>query len=325
MAEKVEFEFPDEIEEKQSRLGSKVVTPEPEPEVEEKAEDEIQIEDDVPEEDRGRKPMETPPEDPTDEELNAVSQKVRDRTREFHRAYHDERRAKESAIREREKALELAKAVYEENQRLKGTVNQNQNVMLENAKAQLNAAVEEAKRKYKEAYETGDSDALVSAQEEMTSAKVKLERLASIKPKPLQEEKNEVQIDQAVNSAPRPDDKAVSWAKANPWFGPDKEMTGFALAVHDKLVNDMGLDPQSDEYYQRLNGRLRQVFPDKFESEEQAEASGSRKKSNVVASATRSTAPRKIVLQQSEVNIAKRLGIPLEEYAREVAKLRRGN
>jgi hypothetical protein len=325
MAEKTEFEFPDEIEEKQSRLGSKVVEPEPETEVEDKVEDEIQIEDDVPEEDRGRKPMETPPEDPTDEELNAVSKKVRDRTREFHRAYHDERRAKEAALREREKAIELAKVVYQENQRLKGTVNQNQNVMLENAKAQVTAQLEAAKRKYKDAYETGDSDGLVAAQEELTSAKVKLERLSSIRPKPLQEERNEVQIDQTVNSVPAPDDKAVSWAKANPWFGPDKEMTGFALAVHDKLVNDMGLDPQSDEYYQRLNGRLRQVFPDKFESEEQAESSGSRKKSNVVASATRSTAPKKIVLSQSEVNIAKRLGIPLEQYAREVAKLRRGN
>jgi hypothetical protein len=101
-------------------------------------------------------------------------------------------------------------------------------------------------------------------------------------------------------------------------------MTGFALALHDKLVNDDGVDPSSDEYYQRLNGRLRQVFPGKFESEEQAESSGSRKKSNVVASASRSVAPKKIVLSQSEVNIAKRLGIPLEKYAREVAKLRRG-
>lgn len=321
MSEKVEFEFPDEIEEKQSRAGSKVVAP-AEDEVE--AKDEIQIEDDTPEEDRGRKPMETPPEDPTDEELNALSDKVRDRTREFHKAYHDERRAKEAALREREKALELARAVYEENQRLKGTVDQNQNQMLESAKTQLAAQVEEAKRKYKNAYETGDSDALVAAQEELTSAKVKLDRLSTIKPKPLQEEKNEVQIEQAVSATPQPDPKAVAWAKANPWFGPDKEMTGFALAVHDKLVNDEGLDPNSDEYYRRLNGRLRQVFRDKFESEEQAEASGSRKKSNVVASASRSTAPKKIVLSQSEVAVAKRLGIPLEEYAREVAKLRRG-
>lgn len=321
MAEKVEFEFPDEIEERKSREGSKVVAP-----AEEKAEieDEIQIEDDTPEDDRGRKPMETPPEEPTDEELNALSDKVRDRTREFHKAYHDERRAKEAALREREKALELARSVYEENQRLRGTVDQNQNQMLENAKIQLTEKVEEAKRKYKTAYETGDSDALVSAQEELTSAKVKLDRLSTIRPKPLQEEKNEVQIEQAVSATPQPDPKAVQWQRANRWFGEDKEMTGFALAVHDKLVNDEGLDPQSDEYYQRLNGRLRQVFPDKFESEGQAEASGSRKKSNVVASATRSTAPRKIVLQQSEVNIAKRLGIPLEEYAREVAKLRRG-
>ena len=101
-------------------------------------------------------------------------------------------------------------------------------------------------------------------------------------------------------------------------------MTGFALALHDKLVNDEGINPSSSEYYQRLNGRIRQVFPDKFESEEQADASGSKRKSNVVASATRSVAPKKIVLSQSEVNIAKRLNIPLEKYARELAKLKRG-
>jgi hypothetical protein len=184
--------------------------------------------------------------------------------------------------------------------------------------------IEDAKGKYKQAYESGDADALVEAQDELTSAKVKLDRIGFIKPKPLQEAKNEVQIDQAVNNTPRPDVKAESWQRANSWFGQDKEMTGFALALHDKLVNDDGVDPSSDEYYQRLNGRLRQVFPGKFESEEQAESSGSRKKSNVVASASRSVAPKKIVLSQSEVNIAKRLGIPLEKYAREVAKLRRG-
>jgi tetratricopeptide (TPR) repeat protein len=223
-----------------------------------------------------------------------------------------------------ERAVEIAKSLYEENQRLKGTVDQNQNTFLESAKAQLAKQIEDAKGKYKQAYEAGDADALVEAQDELTSAKVKLDRIGFIRPKPLQEAKNEVQIDQAVNNVPRADVKAESWQRANSWFGQDKEMTGFALALHDKLVNDDGVDPSSDEYYQRLNGRLRQVFPGQFESEGQAESSGSRKKSNVVASASRSVAPRKIVLSQSEVNIAKRLGIPLKEYAREASKLRRG-
>ena len=176
-----------------------------------------------------------------------------------------------------------SKSLYEENQRLKGTVDQNQNTFLETAKAQLAKQIEDAKEAYKRAYETGDADALVAAQDELTSAKVKLDRIGFIKPKPLQEEKNEVQIDHAVRNVPRPDPKADEWQRANAWFGQDKEMTGFALALHDKLVNDEGIDPSSDEYYQRLNGRLRQVFPGKFESEEQAESSGSRKKSNVVA------------------------------------------
>jgi len=322
MAEKTEFEFPDEIEERESRKGSRVV--EPEATQVESVENEIEIVDDTPEDDRGRVPMESPPEDPTDEELNAVSAKVRDRTREFHRAYHDERRNKEAALRERERAVDIAKSLYEENQRLKGTVDQNQNTFLETAKVQLAKQIEDAKTKYKQAYEAGDADALVSAQDELTSAKVKLDRIGFIKPKPLQEEKNEVQIDRAVNNIPRPDEKAENWQRANSWFGQDKEMTGFALALHDKLVNDEGINPSSSEYYQRLNGRIRQVFPDKFESEEQADASGSKRKSNVVASATRSVAPKKIVLSQSEVNIAKRLNIPLERYARELAKLKRG-
>ena len=324
MSEKTEFEFPDEIEEKESRKGSRVVEADSLDTNSEPDNDEIEVVDDTPEEDRGRKPMDSPPEDPTDEELNSVSSKVRDRTREFHKAYHDERRNKEAALRERERAVEIAKTLYQENQRLKGTVDQNQNTFLETAKIQLAKQIEDAKGKYKQAYESGDADALVEAQDELTSAKVKLDRIGFIKPKPLQEAKNEVQIDQAVNNTPRPDVKAESWQRANSWFGQDKEMTGFALALHDKLVNDDGVDPSSDEYYQRLNGRLRQVFPGKFESEEQAESSGSRKKSNVVASASRSVAPKKIVLSQSEVNIAKRLGIPLEKYAREVAKLRRG-
>ena len=189
MTEKTEFEFPDEIEERESRKGSRVVAPE-ETQVD-SVDDEIEIVDDTPEQDRGRKPMETPPEDPTDEELNAVSSKVRDRTREFHRAYHDERRNKEAALRERERAVEIAKSLYEENQRLKGTVDQNQNTFLETAKAQLAKQIEDAKDAYKRAYETGDADGLVQAQDELTSAKVKLERIASIKPKPLQEEKKD--------------------------------------------------------------------------------------------------------------------------------------
>jgi hypothetical protein len=314
--EKTEFEFPDEIEEKQSRVGSRVV----EPEEEVKDEPEIEIVDDTPEEDRGRTPMETPPQEPTDEELANYSKRDRTKLREFTRGYHDERRAKEAAIREKEEAIRIAQAVYEENQKLKNNVHTSQSALLEQAKKVVLQEVDDAKRRYKAAYESGDADALVQAQDDLTTAKMKAERVNNFKPAPLQEEKSVVQPQH--QQAPNVDTKAVEWQKTNKWFGRDKEMTGFALAVHEKLVNDEGIDPQSDEYYKRINGRLRQVFPDQFESEEPADTT-QRKKSNVVASATRSVAPKKVTLSPSEVAIAKRLGLSLERYAREVSVLRR--
>ena len=310
--EKTEFEFPHEVEEKQSKAGGKIVEPESD-------EPEIEVIDDTPEEDRGREPMKTPPEEPTDEELATYSKRDRTKTREFHKAYHDERRAKEAALREKEEAIRIAQQVYEENQRLKGTVDTNQNLLLDQVKRTISQEIDQAKAKYKKAYEDGDSDALVDAQEALTNAKIKADRVNNFKPKPLQAPENVVQTSP---SAPPPDERAESWQRANPWFGPDTEMTGFALAVHNKLINEEGVDPKSDEYYQRLNGRLRQVFPDKFESAEPGDANR-RPKSNVVASASRSTAPKKITLTASEVNIAKRLGIPLELYARKVLEIRR--
>lgn len=303
--EKTEFEFPDEIEAKKPQ--------------EVKEEPEIEIVDDTPAEDRNRTPMKTPPEEPTDEELAAYSQKDRNKLREFTKGYHDERRAKESAIREKEEAIRIAQAVYEENQKLKSNVHTSQSALLEQAKRVVSQEVDEAKRKYKMAYESGDSDAMVQANDDLTTAKMKAERVNNFKPAPLQEEKTVVQ---PAYQAPRVDTKAAEWQQANTWFGKDKEMTGFALAVHEKLVNDEGMDPQSDEYYRRINGRLRQVFPDQFESGENADTT-QRKKSNVVASATRSVASKKITLSVSEVALAKRLNIPLERYAREVAVLKR--
>jgi hypothetical protein len=307
--EKTEFEFPDE------KSEVKV-------EVSENFDDiEIEVVDDTPEEDRGRKPMETPPEDPTDEELASYKPKERNKIREFHRAYHDERRAKEAASKEKEEALLFAKAVMEENNKLKGSVDESHSALLEQAKKNLATELLDAKKKYKEAFESGDSDAMVEAQDLMTSTKLKSERLNNFKPKPLQEEENQLQT--SLNAKTDfVDHKAENWKRANSWWGQDREMTGFALALHEKLVVEDGVSPQSDEYYQRIDGRLRQVFPEKFASEKPAETS-QRPKANVVASATRSVSAKKITLSPREVNIAKRLGVPVELYARKVAELRR--
>jgi hypothetical protein len=304
-AGKEEFKFPDEKETKEDSIEFSV-------------EDDIEVVDDTPEGDRGRSPMKEPPKDFADDELAKYDEGVRKRIQHFTKGYHEERRAKEAALREKEEAIRAAQAIVEENKKLKGSLSQGQQALLEQAKRVVANDLEVAKRKYKEAYEAGDSDALVAAQEELTAAKMKAERVNNFKPAPLQQETPAVQPEQNV-SAPQPDSRALEWQKENRWFGQDEEMTGFALALHNKLIKS-GIDPTSDEYYDRVNARMRQVFPESFDSDKQANASSSSRKSNVVAPASRSTAPKKIVLTKSQVEIAKRLGVPLELYARKVAE-----
>jgi hypothetical protein len=307
--DKQEFKFPDEKD-----GGAKA----DEIEFAVEGDAEVEVVDDTPPEDRNRKPMTEPPKDFADDELAKYDEGVRKRIQHFTKGYHEERRAKEAALREKEEAIRAAQTIAEENKKLKGSLSQGQQALLEQAKRVVATEVETAKKKYKEAYESGDADALVAAQEELTTAKMKAERVNNFRPAPVQEEKPVVQTEQNV-VAPAPDTRALEWQRENQWFGSDDEMTGFALALHNKLVRS-GVDPTSDEYYERVNARMRQVFPDAFESEKQANASPSPRKSNVVAPATRSTAPKKIVLTKSQVEIAKRLGVPLELYARKVAE-----
>lgn len=310
--EKVEYEFPDEKEQATEEVEQKAAPV--------SEEQDIEVVDDTPEKDRGREPMETAPEDPSEDELQQYSESVRKRIQKFSRGYHDERRRAEAAMREKEEAIRLAQAIFEENKKLKGSLNKGQEALLNQAKAAIELEIEKAKRKYKEAYDAGDSDALVSAQDELTAAKIKADRINSFKP-PLQKEETVVERQQNV-PAPRVDSKALAWKDENRWFGSDDEMTSFALGLHTKLVKS-GVDPQSDEYYERIDSRMRQVFPDAFDSPDDTDkvAKPSRAaKSSVVAPATRSTASKKIVLTQSQVNIAKRLGVPLEAYAKQVAE-----
>jgi len=314
--EKTTFEFPDEKEEAEAKAAK---------DLEESgvsiSEPEIEIVDDTPAQDRGRKPLDTPPEAVTEEELSKYSDKrLKERLAHLGRGYHDERRAKEAAFREKEEALRLAQTVVDENKKLKGSLNTNQEALLEQAKRVVANEVETAKRAYKEAYESGDSDRLVEAQEKLTTAKIRADKVSNFKPTPLQTDDVEVQTTPITREAPS-DPKVDAWQAKNPWFGKDRLMTSYALALHEQLVLEDGVDPTSDEYYKKLNGEIRQRFSDKFASDDPAEANSSqRPKANVVAPATRSTASKKIVLSPSQVNIAKRLGIPLELYARKVAE-----
>jgi len=297
--EKQAFKFPHEAEES---TESKV-------EFEVEGEPEIEVVDDTPEPDRGRTPMKEPPAEVTDDELTQYSESVKKRIQHFSKGYHEERRAKEAALREREEALRLAQNLVEENQKLQGSLGKGQEALLAQAKQVVANEVDQAKVKYKQAYESGDADALVSAQEELTAAKIKADRVNNYRPAPLQ------QIKPAVQPAPEPkaDSQALAWQESNQWFGSNRRMTAVALEIHNELV-ESGVSPTSSEYYEKINSEVRKVFPEAFSSEKPA------KKSAVVAPATRSTAPRKIVLTQSQVNLAKRLGLPLEVYAKQVAE-----
>jgi hypothetical protein len=309
--DKTEFTFPDETEEKQSRAGSRVVEAEPE----------VEIVDDTPEQDRGRKPMEEPPKDVTDDELAKYDESVRKRIQHFTKGYHEERRAKEAALREREEAVRMAQQVVEENKKLKGSLHQGQSALLEQAKKVVANEMEQAKRRFKEAYESGDAEALTAAQEEMTAVKMKADRVNNFRPAPVQVEEKQVQIPTTEPVRPKLDAKTQEWTEKNTWFGTDDEMTSFALGFHNKLAKS-GITPSSPEYYERIDARMKQVFPDAFESEKaetSEDAAPSPKKSNVVAPASRSTAPKKIVLTKTQVELAKRLGLTNEQYARAVA------
>ena len=284
---------------------------------------EIEVVDDRAEDDKDRREMRDKPMDITDQELESYSEKVRKRLQHFSKGYHDQRRTAEQAAKEREEALRYAQQIAEENKKLKDTVTKNQEILLEQAKKQADADLLVAKSKFKRAYDAGDSKALADAQEEVAKATLKVERVNDFKLPTLQDTENNVQ-QQITAPTPSVDPRAAEWQSQNKWFGEDDEMTSFALGLHQKLVKQ-GVNPRSDDYYDTINRRMRQVFPEAF-TREVDEDDDRPKRTNVVAPATRSVAPKKITLTRTQVALAKRLGVPLEEYAKQVAiELRKQN
>ena len=326
--QKVEFEFPNSEEEEEEQkielepsnalivdISGNSPSRSKSEEGEESDSLEIEIIDDIPKADRGRKPSD-PPEEITEEELEDYSDKVRNRIKHFSKGYHDERRAKEQALREREELERYTQQLVNENKGLKNSQSKNQTVLLEQAKRSTTGELDVAKREYKEAYEAGDSGAVVEAQEKLTAVKIRADRLNNIKLPTLQEGGDAIE---QVNtqSAPVPvDERANDWAKANSWFGSDDEMTSFVLGLHNKLVKT-GVNPQSDEYYETIDARMRKIFPEEFGDTEIATTP--KRRSNVVAPATRSTSPKKVKLTKTQLVLAKRLGIEIEDYAKAVA------
>jgi hypothetical protein len=313
-----EFKFPDEEQDQEQQNEEVSAT--------DAVDDQIliEVEDDTPETDRDREPV---PQEVVQElesdELKDYSLKVKNRLIQMKKVWHDERRAKEAAYREQQEALNLARKAIEENKILKSKLSEGEQVLVSTYKQSADQELEMAKREYREAYESGDTDRIIEAQEKMTVAKMKTERANEYRPvykETLQTREDDVQTYQR---APKPDQKTMDWQNNNQWFGKDEEMTSLALGLHEKLKRE-GVAIGSDEYYKRIDNTIRKRFPEQFEEVktfEEEEKPVQRTKSNVVAPATRSTSSKKIKLTTSQVAIAKKLGLTPEQYVRELMKM----
>jgi hypothetical protein len=286
---------------------------------------EIEIEDDTPEADRGREPM---PKEIVDElendELEEYSDKVKTRLKQMKKVWHDERREKERYQREQGEALSAAQRYRQEAEQLRRTLTEGEGYLLDSYKQSAEYEVKEAERAYRDAYESGDTDRIVEAQRKMTAAALKAQQLSTYKPT-LQTREEPVQPPQEQYQVPRPDDKTIAWQERNQWYGADVEMTAAALGLHQKLVTERGAQfAGSDEYWQTIDKTMGRRFPEYFgESEKQVPGTPKSRSAAVVAPASRSTSPKKIVLKQSQLTIAKKLGLTPEQYAREVMKMER--
>jgi len=284
---------------------------------------EIEVEDDTPPQDRNRTPSEPEFVEELDRsELDEYSEAAKQKIAGFRKIYHDERRAKEAADRERQEAIDIAQKLLAENRNLKNKVTNSEQIALDSYMNSADRDLEMAKKEYRDAYEAGDGEKLVDAQEKITAAKIKADRALSIsEQRALQRQENDVQIPQ-VRQQPVRDSKAETWRERNSWFGQDDEMTSLALGIHERLVKEHGMAyATTNEYYKRIDETMRKRFPENFESIDEDEKPQSRNKpSTVVASASRSTSSKKIRLTTSQQAIAKKLGLTNEQYARELIK-----
>jgi hypothetical protein len=331
------FEYPDDDEVPGSKLpDEKEVSVEKhknEVKIETKADDvdlEIDEVDDIPAADRGKEPLpKEKVEELENDTLEDYSERVKQRMAQLKKVWHDERRAKESADRERHEAIKFAQQIADENKKLKSSLSNGEETYIQTLKNALESELALAKESYRKAYDTGETDSIIDAQQKMNDAQFRLSQAKQYEPRfknALQEPENPVYIQQNQNQSFKPDDKAVAWQDNNEWFGKDEEMTSLALGVHEKLVRS-GISPTSDEYYRRIDTTMQKRFPEYFgdatlDEEKPAERT---KPSTVVAPATRSTAPKKVRLTKTQVALAKKFGLTPEQYARETLKLENAN
>jgi hypothetical protein len=324
-----DFQFPDEkeVNDVNTEEVNDVNTEEVKVSIEDDdTEVEIDIIDDTPAQDRDRKPL---PKEIVDElekdELTDYSDRVKERMAQLKKVWHDERRAKEAADREREEALRYAQSIQEENKRLKTNLTSGEQTYIQAVASAADKEMTLAKRDYREAYDSGDTDKIIDAQQRMNEAQFKLSQVQNYRPQyenTLQDDKNNVYIQPERSQVPKPDRRALSWQDKNSWFGQDEEMTSLALGLHEKLVR-AGTNPTSEEYYITIDKTMRKRFPEYFGDDSlDAETPAQRKKpSTVVAPASRSTAPKKVHLTKTQLALAKKFNLTPEQYARETLKL----
>ena len=313
-----DFKFPDEMET---------------PEVEASAEDKIEIEivDDRPEEDqKNAQPLpEEIVKDIENDDLEQYSKEAKQRLLQMKKLINDERREKEQAVREQQEAIRVAQSLVEETKKLRGRLTEGEKVYVSNAKEGAERQLELARIAYKEAYDSGDSDKVVDAQEKLTEAKFKIHQVESYRPQydesSLQTAENEVKIPEQSQQPQRLDSKTQSWLDKNSWYGVDDDMSFLAMGIHRRLERD-GVTTGSDQYWNAIDTEIKKRFPEKFAGENNSETKDSVKKpSTVVAPATRSTSPKKIRLTQTQLALAKKFKLSPEQYALELTKLESQN
>tara|TARA_Y100000004_G_scaffold1523_1_gene1995 strand:- start:2077 stop:3024 length:948 start_codon:yes stop_codon:yes gene_type:complete len=292
---------------------------------------EVEVVDDTPEEDKNRpaRTEGTKPDIPDEDEISSYKGDVQKRIKTLKYEYHEERRKKEAAEREKEEAVKHAQRILKENNQLRKTLDEGEAVLVEQVKGKTSAMMEAARKEYKEAYEAGDPDKIVQAQEKLNQAQAEQIRIQDYKPKARPQEKEVSTNESAYTPAPKhePTKEDKAWMAENDWFQKEGEeaMTGFALGVHQSLIKK-GINPKIDPqtYYGEIDKQMRATFPNYFNKQvvetEEAEAP-LRQAGSVVAPPTRSAKkPRKVQLTSSQVALAKRLGLSNEQYAEQLLK-----
>lgn len=279
----------------------------------------VEVKDDTPEKDKGREPRKGDPEIPDDEEIKTYSESVQKRIKKLRFEFHEERRAKEAYQRQLDEAVRLARMATDSHEQLRKKYAVGEQVLVEQAKNRNEAELARARELYKAAFNSGDADKLTEAQEVIAKLAAERRDIDTYRP----HEPPALQMPQPTQQAPRPSNRAAEWAAENSWFMKDQDMTNYALVVDERLKRQ-GVAPDSDDYYEKLNASLAREFPDRFKnSSSQAEVSAPKKPGPVVAPTTRTqgNSPRKITLTKSQVDLARRLGISPEGYAKQLLKL----